>query len=117
MATALTAALTTVTLVSAPAQAATCNAPSGESCVRLTNNTKQLRSLRESRTRKCLTGFEPGQTREWGNTSFNYWQHRLMFQGYTGRNCEGNTKFDAWDGTSWAGPDSRNYYSATLFNR
>lgn len=117
LAAACTVALATVILVSAPAQAATCNAPSGESCLRITNNTKQIRSLRENRTNRCLTGIEPGQTREWSNISFNYWRHHLRFTGFTGRNCEGNTQFNAWDGTGWDGPDSRNYYSTTLYNR
>jgi hypothetical protein len=40
-----------------------------------------------------------------------------MLTGYTGRNCKGNTQFNAWDG-QWDGPDSRNYYYfMTIYNR
>lgn len=115
LAGALTMALTTVTLAGAPAQAADCRAPRGESCVRITNATKQIRSLRENRNGRCLTGIEPGQTREWPGVSFDYWRHHLMLTGYTGRNCEGNTQFNGWNG-SWDGPDSRNYYFMTIRN-
>lgn len=114
LAAACTMALATVILVSAPAQAATCNAPSGESCLRIINNTKQIRSLRENRTNRCLTGIEPGQIGEWSNISWNYWSHHMRFKGFTGRNCEGNTQFNNWGGNGWSGPDSRNFYSITL---
>jgi len=116
LAGALTMALTTITLASAPAQAADCRAPQGESCVRITNATSQIRSLRENRNGRCLTGIEPGRTSEWAYISFNYWRHHLTLTGYTGRNCEGNTQFNAWDGV-WDGPDSRNYYSMIIRNR
>jgi hypothetical protein len=41
-----------ITLTSAPAQAAGCHAPVGESCLRITNHTKQIRGRHcESNTR------------------------------------------------------------------
>lgn len=115
LAAACTMALATVTLVSAPAQAADCKAPANESCIRITNHTKQIRSLRESRTNRCLTGIEPGQTREWSNISASF-GHHLSFTGFTGRKCEGNTRFNDWAGTGWTAPDSRNFRSTTLYN-
>jgi hypothetical protein len=117
LAAACTMALATITLVSAPAQAADCKAPAGESCLRITNNTKQIRSIRENKTHRCLTGIEPGQTREWSNISWNFSYHHMRFTNFTGRNCEGNTQFNAWDGTAWSAPDSRNYRSITIYNR
>jgi hypothetical protein len=115
LAGALTAALATVTLANAPAQAATCNAPSGESCVRIINRTSHIHSVREDQTNRCLLGTAPGRTNEYA-VSFNYWQHRLQLTGYTGRNCEGNTRTSSFRGTGWSGPDSRNFYTSTLNN-
>ncbi|WP_330277145.1 hypothetical protein OG205_16615 [Lentzea sp. NBC_00516] len=116
LAGALTAALATVTLANAPAQAATCNAPSGESCVRIINRTSHIHSARENRTNRCLTGTAPGRTSQYSNVSFNYWRHHLQLTGYTGHNCEGNTRTSSFYSTGWNGPDSGNFYTTTLYN-
>ena len=116
LAAAVTTALATITLTSAPAQAADCHAPAGESCLQITNRTTQVRSLRESRTNRCVPNILPGRTYEVPSITWNDWRHRLRFQGYTGRNCEGNTRFDGWDGT-FDGPDSRNFNNITIYNR
>lgn len=116
LAAACTTALATVILVSTPAQAADCRAPQGESCLRITNHTTQIRSLRENKTNRCVPGIEPGRSYEVPSITWNDWRHRLRFYGYTGRNCESNTRFDGWDGT-FDGPDSRNYNNITIYNR
>ena len=50
LAGAVTAALATVTFANAPAQAATSNAPSGESCVRIINRDQPYRPPARQRT-------------------------------------------------------------------
>ncbi|WP_330277142.1 hypothetical protein OG205_16600 [Lentzea sp. NBC_00516] len=111
----LVTALATLTIANAPAQTAGCTAPSGESCLRIINNTNQIRSLSEGKTNRCLLGIHPGRTRAYNAIKFDRRDH-LGFWGFTGSNCEGNTVNTVWWGDGWAGPDSGNYLSTTLYN-
>jgi hypothetical protein len=115
LAGALVTALATLTIANAPAQAAGCTATGGESCMRITNNTRHIRSLREDKTNRCLLGITPGQTRMYNNPHFDR-QDNVRFWGFTGSNCEGNTLNTSWEGNGWAGPNSGNYLSTTIRN-
>ncbi|WP_330277143.1 hypothetical protein OG205_16605 [Lentzea sp. NBC_00516] len=115
LAGALVTALATLTIANASAQAAGCTAKSGQSCLRITNNTSHIHSVREDKTNRCLLGIHPGRTNSYNNIHFNR-SDNLRFWGYTGSNCEGNTVNTAWWGNGWAGPNSGNYLSTTLQN-
>lgn len=65
-------------------------------------------SVRENKTNRRLLGIHPGRTRIYNDIHDHMW--------FRGSNCEGNTVFKAWQGTSPAGPDSGNHLFRTLHN-
>jgi hypothetical protein len=110
----------TLTLAAGPAAAVVvvvppkCQAPSGQSCVKIINHTQQINSFRESKIHRCLLNIGPGKTGYY-TTVFMSLADGLQLNGYTGSNCESNTQFNDWTGR-WGGPDGDNYIFITITN-
>ena len=106
------------TLTLAPTQASAapprCNAPAGESCIQITNVNTPIRSARESKTNRCLTGIVRGQTSYWPNVWTYYWRDHMMLRTFTGANCEGNTEYTPKLNFVWKGPNGNGYDYTSL---
>jgi hypothetical protein len=93
------------------ANAATgCTASSGNSCIKVANQTSSVHSIRVGG--RCLTGVPPNTTRTWSSAYVRSNQSTTVLT-YTGTSCQGNTQNS--ENVSWTtSPDGGNYELITI---